>query len=232
MHLVVFGSSGPTGRRVVGQALEAGHRVTAVTRRPAEFPIRADGLVVAGGDVVDAEAVSAAVSGADAVVSTYGVPYTRKSVTVYSVGTAHIVRAMAAHGVDRLVCVSSTTVADGPAPGESLLWRTVIEPVLLRRVLGRTLYDDMERMEALVRASDLVWTIVRPAGLYDADEPGPHDVGPPRLHGRFTSRADLARTLLVEATEPRHPRAIVDVVSRGTPPSPLNFLREVTKIGT
>lgn len=232
MHLVVFGSSGPTGLRVVQQALDAGHRVTAVSRRPEHFPLTSDRLGLAAADVTDGSAVHAAVTGADAVISTYGVPYSRKPITVYSTGIAHIIAAMAAHGVARLVCVSSTTVADRPAPGESLVWRRFVEPLMLRRVLGRTLYDDMERMEALVRAGDLEWTIVRPAGLYDADEPGPYDVAPPRLTGRFTSRADLAQVLLAEATDPRHPRATVDVVSRGEPPSPLTFLREVTKIGT
>ncbi|NHA70153.1 NAD(P)-dependent oxidoreductase [Phycicoccus flavus] len=232
LHLVVFGGSGPTGLRVVRRALGAGHRVTAVTRRPDDFPLTAEGLRTAKADVADADAVRVAVSGADAVVSTYGVPYTRRPVTVYSTGVAHILRAMTLEGVSRLVCVSSTTVADGSAPGESLAWRRVVEPLLLRRVLGRTVYDDMERMEALLRESDLDWTIVRPAGLYNADEPGPHDVGPPRLPGRFTSRADLADVLVREATDARHSRTTVDVVSRGERPSPLTFLREVTKIGT
>ncbi|WP_202879511.1 NAD(P)-dependent oxidoreductase [Serinicoccus kebangsaanensis] len=184
-----------------------------------------------GADVTDPGAVFAAVVGTDAVISTYGVPYTRRRVTVYSTGIAGIIEAMTEHGVDRLVCVSSTTVAEQPAPGETLAWRRVVEP-LLRHVLGRTLYDDMSRMEDLVRASDLTWTIVRPAGLFDADAPGAYDMAPPRLQGRFTSRADLADALLAEATSPRHPRSTVDVVSRTAPPPPLTFLREVTKIGT
>ena len=232
MHLVVFGGSGPTGQQVVRQALNAGHLVTATTRRPHQFPLKADSLNVVRTDVTDPNEVASAVAGAAAVISTYGVPYTRKPVTVYSTGISHIVDAMTEHGVSRLVCVSSTTVADEPAPGETFWWRAVIEPLLLRRVLGRTLYDDMEKMEGQVRASDLTWTIVRPAGLYDADEPGPYDMAPPRLRGRFTSRADLAQALLSEATDPQHPRATVDVVSRSQPPSALNFLREVTKIGT
>ncbi|ANS78368.1 Flavin reductase [Serinicoccus hydrothermalis] len=234
MRLVVFGSSGPTGRHVDQQALDAGHQVTAVTRRPEHFPVGdhdGEAVRVVGADVADAEAVTDAVEGGDAVISTYGVPYSRRRVTVYSTGARHILAAMSRHGVDRLVCVSSTTVADRPVPGETWAWRRVVEPLLLRRVLGRTLYDDMERMERLVRDSPVRWTIVRPAGLYDADGPGEFEVGPPRLQGRFTSRADLARTLVTEATGDEHPRATVDVVSRGTPPSPLNFLREVTKIG-
>ena len=39
MRLSVFGANGATGRLLVRQALDAGHEVTAVTRRPAEFPL-------------------------------------------------------------------------------------------------------------------------------------------------------------------------------------------------
>ena len=92
---------------------------------------------------------------------------------------------------------------------------------------GAPLYDDMERMERIVQESSLDWTIVRPGGLFDAAEPtDDYDVGPPRLPGRVTSRADLADLLLKEATEPRHSRAVVEVITRSARPSPLNFLKE------
>ncbi|RKN39256.1 hypothetical protein D7294_22055 [Streptomyces hoynatensis] len=38
MRLAVFGANGPTGRLLTGQALAAGHRVTAVTRQPHALP--------------------------------------------------------------------------------------------------------------------------------------------------------------------------------------------------
>ena len=43
----------------------------------------------------------------------------------------------------------------------------VIQP-LVTATIGKTTYADMRRMEELVRASDLEWTIVRPSGLFDA----------------------------------------------------------------
>nr|WP_261570319.1 NAD(P)H-binding protein [Frankia gtarii] len=49
-----FGANGPTGRLVVQQALEAGHEIVAVTRRPAEFPLAGERLTVIGADVADA----------------------------------------------------------------------------------------------------------------------------------------------------------------------------------
>ncbi len=226
MRLAVFGANGPTGRQVVRQALAAGHHVTAVTRKPAEFPLRSPHLDVVTADVTDPAGVERVLAGPHAVISTFGVPYSRHPITVYSQGIAHITQAMSTHGIRRLVCVSSTTVATQEAPDESLFWRKVVVPVL-RNVVGRTLYDDMQRMEQIVRNSDLDWTVVRPGGLFNtADPTGDHQVAARRLPGRFTSRADLAHALIAEATEPRHPRSIIEVVSRSGPASPTTFLKE------
>ncbi len=227
MDLVVFGANGPTGRLVVRQALTAGHRVTAVTRKPDQYPLSSPNLDVVAADVTDPDGVERVLSGApQAVISTYGVPYSRNEITVYSRGIANITRAMTVHGIKRLVCVTSTTVGTEKAPGESLIGRKVFLP-LLRNVVGRTLYDDMQRMEEIVQSSGLDWTIVRPGGLFDADEPtDDYEVGSRPLPGRATSRADLADALIREATEPRHPRSIIEVITRSGTPSPLTFLKE------
>lgn len=226
MDIAVFGANGPTGRLVVGQALSAGHHIIAVTRKPDAYPLSSPHLDVVAADVTDPAGVERAISGAQAVISTFGVPYSRRAITVYSQGIANITRAMTLNEVERLVCISSTTVATGEAPGESLFWRRVASP-LLRNVLGRTLYDDMQRMEAIVRSSSLDWTIVRPAGLFDAAEPThDYEVAPRRLAGRVTSRADLAATLVKEATEPQHSRSIIEVITRSGTPHPITFLKE------
>lgn len=224
--LVVFGANGPTGRQVVRQALAAGHHVIAVTRKPDEFPLSSPHLDIVTADVTDPDGVDRALAGAGAVISTFGVPYSRTEITVYSQGIANITQAMTNRGVKRLVCVSSTTVATEEAPGESLLWRRAISP-FLRNVIGRTLYDDMQRMEAIVQFSSLDWTIVRPGGLFNAGEPtDDYEIAPRRLSGRVTSRADLADALIKEATGVGHSRMIVEVITRSAQPSPLQFFKE------
>jgi putative NADH-flavin reductase len=232
MDLAVFGANGPTGRQVVRQALTAGHHATAVTRKPDDHLLSSPHLDVVAADVTDPDGVGRVLSGPQAVISTFGVPYSKNEITVYSQGIANITRAMTIHGVERLVCVSSTTVATEEAPGESLFWRKVVIPVL-RNTVGRTLYDDMTRMEDIVRSSGLDWTVVRPAGLFDAAEPtADYDVAPRRLTGRFTSRADLADTLVREATEPQHPRSTIEVITRSGTPHPMTrFRKEVFGIG-
>lgn len=226
MDLVIFGANGPTGRLAVRAALTAGHHVRAVTRRPDQFPVSSPDLEVVVADVTDPDGVDRAVAGTEAVISTFGVPYGLREITVYSHGITNIIRAMDRHGVDRLACVTSTTVAGDAPPGESLLWRVAMIP-LLRRVVGRSLYDDMERMEAIVRASDLDWTVLRPGGLFDATDPSEdYEVSERRLTGRVTSRADLADALVREVTAPRHSRATVDVITRSGLPSFTTFLAD------
>ena len=168
MHLVVFGANGKTGRLVTALALAAGHQVTAVTRRPREFPIAGRGLTVAGADARDAAAVAPIVEDADAVVSVLGVSFTREPVDTYSVGTRAVVDAMSSAGVPRLVVVSSTAAYPTRRTKAPLSLR-LIEPILTRTI-GKTVYDDIRRMETIVRASQLDWTIVRPSGLFDLDE--------------------------------------------------------------
>jgi putative NADH-flavin reductase len=233
MDIAVFGANGPTGRLVVRQALAAGHHVTAVTRKPDQYPLSSPHLDVVAADVTDPDGVDRVLStGPQAVISTFGVPYSRNEITVYSQGAAIITQAMTLHSVQRLVCVSSTTVATEEQPGESLFWRKAVIP-FLRNVVGRTLYDDMQRMEEIVRGSSLDWTVVRPAGLFDAAGPtDDYDVAAQRLPGRFTSRADLADILVREATEPQHPRSIIEVLTRSGLPSPLRMvLKEAFGVG-
>ncbi|MBA2946520.1 NAD(P)-dependent oxidoreductase [Streptomyces himalayensis] len=225
MKLVVFGANGPTGRQVTQQALAEGHTVTAVTRRPDTFPLEDRRLHVVRADVLDAAAVERAVAGQDAVISALGVPYSPDPVTVYSEGITHITQAMTKQGVRRLVCVTSTVLFGVEAPGEGFFFRKVLEPFIVR-FPGRTVYDDMRRMEEIVRDCDRDWTVIRPAGLFDTTAVSDYQVGDARLPGRFTSRADLANALLRRAVDGGHVRTFIDVRTTEGTPSLLDLLRK------
>ena len=72
MRIAVFGATGATGRRVVEQALEAGHEVTALVRDPAALGVRHPRLEVVVGDIGQARRVEDVVRGQDAVISALG----------------------------------------------------------------------------------------------------------------------------------------------------------------
>jgi putative NADH-flavin reductase len=217
MRLTVFGANGATGRVLVRQALDAGHEVAAVTRRPADFPFAHPRLLVAGADVRDGRAVTRALDGSEAVLSSLGVPFTRRPVTVYSEGVAVIAAAMSRLGVKRIVVVSSTTVEPHHHAEGGFMLNRVMQP-LISRTIGKTTYADMRVMEDALHASDLDWTVVRPAGLFDAGHVSSYQVSDSPLDGVYTSREDLAACLLAQASDSRFVKKAIELTtSEGVP---------------
>jgi nucleoside-diphosphate-sugar epimerase len=224
MRITVFGANGPTGRLLTGQALAAGHQVAAVTRQPDSFPLHHDRLEVVGADVLDPEAVDAAVADRDAVLSALGVPASKEPISTYSRGVANIIAAMKRHRVCRIVVVSSSGVDPRPYSDGGLLFNRVLLPYVTR-VLGKTLYDDMRRMEALVRDSDLDWTIVRPSGLYHLPSVTDYTVVEGHADGRFTARVDLAASMLALLDDDRYLHSTVSVITTVGNPTLLHWIR-------
>ncbi|MFD2395668.1 NAD(P)H-binding protein [Prauserella oleivorans] len=73
MKITVFGATGGTGTHVVGQALAAGHDVTAVVRGATRPEVPADSrLYVAEAPLGDPDALVPLVTGRDAVISALG----------------------------------------------------------------------------------------------------------------------------------------------------------------
>src|SRR5690349_17902492 len=58
MNVLIFGSSGATGREIVKRALEQGHTVTAFARTPSKISLRHDNLTIVQGDATDSAAVA------------------------------------------------------------------------------------------------------------------------------------------------------------------------------
>ena len=223
MKLAVFGANGSTGRILTRLALGDGHQVVAFTRRPDAFPIEQPGLRVVGGDVHDAAVVAGAIDGSDAVLSTLGVPFAKTPVTVYSDGVANIVAGMRAAGIKRLACVSSSAVVPHPEPVGGFVFERIVQPYVVNH-LGRTVYDDMRRMEAMVTTSDLCWTILRPSGLFEAPTVSAYSIAVDHLPLRFTARIDLADCLLRQAIDDTFARSTIAVGTPDAHPSMLQLI--------
>jgi len=223
MHLTVFGANGSTGRLVVQQGLALGHTVRAVTRHPDAFPAFGPGLEVMGADVFDTDAVDRAVVGSDAVISSLGVPYSRRPIQVYSQGTGQIVAAMYHQSVRRLLCVSSTSTF--PVHDPQAGWLNHAGVMLVSKTIGRTTYEDMRLMETRVRGSGLDWTIIRPSGLFTGSVITAYQVAENALSGRFTARADLAASLLSGVQDNRWVGKVMVVVTTQNTPSFTEWFR-------
>lgn len=195
MNVIVFGATGATGRLVVQSALVAGHAVTAFVRDAKRLSTAHAHLRGVEGDVMDAMSVAAAVPGHDAVICALGTMPEGKAdlarrqpgIPVCSVGTRHILAAMATCGCRRLVVESSASVGDSCAMG--VLGAGHIVRLALRQVMA-----DKEMQEAATMTSTCDWTIVRPVKLSNAPAKGSLKAGTGlRWHlASSATRADVA----------------------------------------
>jgi uncharacterized protein YbjT (DUF2867 family) len=211
MKLVVFGGTGGTGALIVREALAAGHEVTVVARSPAKVGEQHPRLAVARGDVTDLESILPAVEGKDAVVSALGAPSNRPPVTVHRIGIANILAAMKRAGVRRLVAISSGGHYEGHDPNASRFFEWIIRPLFLGHI-----YEDMAAMDALIEASDVDWTILRPPRLLDAPAVGRVREAPDVFvlpKGGTIPRADLARVAVGKLTDETSLRRAIAVAT-------------------
>ena len=184
-RIALTGATGFVGQAVLDEAERRGLALRALARRPQE---PREGVEWIQGDLGDVAALQELVAGADGVLHIAGVVnapgwdgFEAGNVT----GTGHVVEAMKAAGVERLIHVSSLSARE---PGLSNYGRS--------KRLG----------EQLVEASGLDWTIVRPPAIY-----GPRDREilevfktaksgfvpmPPRGRASVIHVEDLARLLL------------------------------------
>ncbi|MFE3650842.1 NAD(P)-dependent oxidoreductase [Streptomyces sp. NPDC059152] len=194
MRITVVGASGGIGRHLVGQALADGHEVTAALRSPEKLTERHPRLTVVRVDALDAASVKPAVEGADAVLSGIGQIGRHDPLRPASTSARAVAEAMAATGVRRLLVVSAGPL-NRTGAGQPFLSHRVFSPLLW--AILKELYTDLERMEAVLRETDLDWTSVRPPRLLDKPGTGRYrhavEAGP---SGSSIPRADVARAML------------------------------------
>jgi putative NADH-flavin reductase len=158
MNILIVGATRGIGRQLLDQALTSGHTVTALARHPKKLA-QHERLKIIKGDIRDAEPVSQAMAGQDAVCCTIGVKVPGIRVTVFSEGTKNLLQAMRKSKVKRFICVTGIGAGDSKGHG-GFLYDYIFLPTALR-----TVYADKNRQESLIKASDVDWTIVRPGFL-------------------------------------------------------------------
>lgn len=147
-HVVILGGTGFVGRHLIARLLALGHRVTVLSRglsRAAHSALPA-AVVLHSGDVHDPEFLRAAFAQADAVVNLVGILNEhgddgRGFEQVFVTLTEHVIAAMHAAGVRRLLQMSALNAGRGDSH--------------YLQARGRA--------EGRVRASGLDWTLFRPS---------------------------------------------------------------------
>jgi putative NADH-flavin reductase len=213
MNLVILGATGRTGLLLVRQALDAGHHVTAYVRKNGDLPAHPD-LTVMLGPLGDAAAMTAAFTGADAVVSCLGpaatpaVAFQRHTLMTDTLPV--VLSSMGTAGVGKLVVLSALGVG-GSARKTSAVAR------LAYATFTRTVYADKVIAERPLATTAVDWTLVYPGVLTDKAPKRPATArdlaeittipGLPRV-----PRSEVARVLLEAATTATWSRRTVAVI--------------------
>lgn len=198
MDVLIVGATGQLGHCVTQAALDAGHRVTGLTRSADRLTIEHPSLTVQVGDPCNPADVDAAVAGCDAVIITIGSGRSRKN-TVRSDSTRHVIDAMHRHGVKRLIC-ETTLGCQETWEQLNFYWKRIMFGALLRPI-----FLDHEKQERLTEASELDWTIVRPSAFTDvADESELRVDFPPSERGlKFTVAKHEVASVIVDQLDDR-----------------------------
>jgi putative NADH-flavin reductase len=176
MKILVIGATRGIGFELMKQAAHQNHEVTVLARKPEELKSKIqkedfhEKINLIKGDILDREAVGKALENQDAVCSAIGIGITFKPVTVFSEGAKTLISAMQETAVKRLMVVTGVGAGDSKNHG-GFLYDKIFNPIFLR-----TIYEDKNRQEQLVKASGLDWTIIRPAVLTDGPRTGKYRV--------------------------------------------------------
>lgn len=206
MKLAIIGATGFVGSRVLQEALDRGHSVTAIVRGTYKLP-RHPSLTAKNADAYEASQVAAAVKGHDAVISAFSGGWTNPDLRQDHVrGSKAIQAGVRESGVKRLLMVGGAGSLQ-VAPGVDLVDTPQFPAEYKEGALGARAALDLLRAE-----TELEWSLVSPPALLEpGDRTGRYRVGGDQLlmDGQAPaaiSVEDLAVAILDEIEQPKHLR--------------------------
>ena len=200
MNLLIIGASRGIGKALLQEALKDNHRVRVLARYPEKIAAADAGLEIVKGDVRDREAVQEAARDMDVICSCIGVPITFKPVDLFSIAAANLVAVATRQPGLKLIAVTGIGAGDSKGHG-GFLYDSIFKPLFLK-----TIYQDKDREEQIIRNSSADWLIVRPAALTNGPRTGNYRILT-ELEGvvaKRISRLDVADFLLAEMARPTH----------------------------
>ncbi|WP_329310204.1 NAD(P)-dependent oxidoreductase [Streptomyces sp. NBC_01262] len=194
MHIGVIGATGGIGSRVVTEALDRGHHVTAFSRDATRIDEGRKNVVWKSVDILDADAVAALIPGLDVLISGFQPGNAVKDVadtvarsiadpTVYATAARALLKALESHPRTRLIVIGgagSLEIEPGVvrADSDELLHETLDE-IGLPREYAAAVRGHRDALNVL-RTSNRLWTYFSPA----------EDIAPGERTGRFRIGGD------------------------------------------
>jgi putative NADH-flavin reductase len=190
--VAILGSTGRTGRELIGQALAIGMDVAALARAPSKLEVFEGKVSVVEGDATDPAATARLIAGRDAVLNSIGRDGMSPS-DLMTTAARNVVAAMKSAGVTRYVVLGNTAIKDPTdrPPFSQMLVRFLIT------IGNRPLKRDSIAAAEVINESGLEWTIVRAPVLTEGLKTGAYHVGPLDKNTALrVSRADVADFML------------------------------------
>ncbi|WJN58567.1 NAD(P)-dependent oxidoreductase [Pseudomonas sp. SO81] len=206
MKIALIGATGYVGAALLEEALNRGHRVTALVRHPEKLAQHVN-LDAQQANVYDVAALAEQLRGHDVVLSAFNPGWDQADIREqFIAGSRAITRATKAAGVERLLVVGGAGSLY-VAPGQQLIDTPNFPAEYKEGAEGAR-----QALNLLRDEQELQWTFLSPAALL---QPGPR-TGQFRIGGEqllmdgdapaHISVADLAVALLDEAEQPQHIR--------------------------
>ena len=214
LDIVIYGATGEVGSYVVDEALDRGHRVTAVSRRPEQVDLQHDNLTIVKGDLLDKESVTEIVTGQDVVILSVrgvigdsGLPESALQFIAAEMLVDVLFRQE--DRAPRLIHVGGA----GSLEVESgVLFAEKLPKILLPKNLEVEILGQILALEFYRKVDDVRWTYVTPPKSFtNGPRTGDFRIGGERAleddRGRTrVSRADFAVALIDEAERAQHVR--------------------------
>lgn len=187
MKIVVLGATGGTGIEMVRSSLESGHSVTAFVRNPGSLSSFRGRINIVTGNLLELPELTSVLHGQNAVLSGFGprVPIAATDAHLLRDFASVLTTSMEKTRVERAVILSTAF----------LFKDSIIPPAyVIGKLLFPSVVNDASNMEAIIRASALKWTIVRPPQITDLPFTGRYRERIEHLppFGFKISRADVA----------------------------------------
>ncbi|MFD5318930.1 NAD(P)-dependent oxidoreductase [Streptomyces sp. NPDC127098] len=223
MHIGVIGATGTIGSRVVSEALDRGHRVTAFSRDASTIGDDRENLAWASLDVLDPDAVAAALPGLDVLISGFQPGNAAKDFadtversiadpTRYATAARSLLKALESRPRVRLIVIGgagSLEIAPGVVRADSdELLHEALDQLGLPREYAAAVRGHRDALNVL-RTSNRLWTYFSPAEeIAPGERTGRYRLGgdQPVLDAAGRSRIsveDAAMALVDEAELPR-----------------------------
>lgn len=160
--VLVIGASGRTGQLIVRSAIDAGYRVIALVRDASRItPLK--NLEITVGDPMDPAVILQSVHGVQAVVVALASGRSSDAPWAKSVGPKNLLELTTKHllaaGASRIVVVSAAGVGDSRAKAPRII------NFLAQHTDLSIGFNDHDRADQLLVASNCNYTIIRPTGL-------------------------------------------------------------------